>query len=249
MTPGNEKSVKWLIRYTAILAVVFGSIAGDVVFENILLGIGAGMVWGLIVFALLSPLSKFHNQYLYLVLHLVIIGLLVNVSSKPFELTLLKEDIDQQVDALKKRKLISVDSLYSNMIAQNKSNINKLRERLAERDMLREKYFQSYQCECNGTCGTGEKGAGTECHRKMSEWQVADAESQAESEETIRGFEFDNNQLEVQRKQYHETLKSSDAGLLYRLEALSTIKFRDDIVLNSRIDWIAFYNTGGIGVS
>ena len=35
---------------------------------------------------------------------------------------------------------------------------------------IREEYYRQYVCECDGTCGTGQKGRGTECERKENKY-------------------------------------------------------------------------------
>ena len=54
--------------------------------------------------------------------------------------------------------------------------IEQLRQNTDEARLLKEKYYQEFQCECVGTCGTQQKGRGSECEKREQKFLQSEAE-------------------------------------------------------------------------
>jgi hypothetical protein len=88
-------------------------------------------------------------------------------------------------------------------------------------------YYKEYICECDGTCGTGRKGKGTECERKEKRFQQIDEEykqSKTEVDAEISELNSMKAYLTQQNIDERNDLRASIAdGLLVRITALNDL--------------------------
>ena len=90
-------------------------------------------------------------------------------------------------------------------------------------------------CECDGTCGTGQKGRGTECERKENKYLQSQKEydqAKLSNEVTIDLLNQEKQRLleefELEKK---ELLKSFASGLLVRIDSLRVLPFGPQLAI------------------
>jgi hypothetical protein len=109
---------------------------------------------------------------------------------------------------------------------QNKLAVTE--EEIKEFFYLKEQYYQEYRCECDGTCGTGKSGRGSECERKQAKYEEFINEFNAKQLIAASAIEdIKKNKSEVERnyQQEKENLESNYSyGLLARLKALHALE-------------------------
>jgi hypothetical protein len=115
------------------------------------------------------------------------------------------------------------------------ASILALKNKTEERFVQREKYYEDYKCECEGSCGTGTRGVGSECKRKENKYIKADLEYQEIKKEhdhqaALIGQEITG--LEKEKEKYKAELKATFAnGLMARLNALNELPFGPSLAI------------------
>jgi hypothetical protein len=59
---------------------------------------------------------------------------------------------------------------------EQQNHLANLKTELEAKFKLREVHYQEYKCECDGTCGTGKRGRGSECENKEQRYLQSDRE-------------------------------------------------------------------------
>lgn len=236
--PSSERNkysgVGATVFFTGVLASLSGGYAIYTVFNNLFIAIILGIFWGSLVFNLdrfiVSTIKKSErkiDQVKQVIPRLLLAVFLALIISKPLELKIFEQEIEETLHYTGVKKLEDIDVLYENKIDKQQGAIQLLRERTAQKLESREKYYEEYKCECEGSCGTGEKGIGSECLRKEKKYLQASEEYQLakrENDIAIAGITDEIKNLADQRDAYKEELKSSFSdGLLARLSALSEL--------------------------
>ena len=222
------------VFFTAILACFSGGYALYTAFDNILLSILLGVFWGLLVFNLdrflVSTMKKSRSKLRELVQitpRLFLAVLLSLVISVPVELRIFEEEINESLYYAGARKLDQLEGSYAVRLDSKQKVIDGLRTALARRKEQRDEDYRAYLCECDGTCGTGQRGSGSECERKGARYQRSEAEfSQAkiETDIEITRLSEERQKLNLEYQAERTKLQASFAdGLLIRLEALKTL--------------------------
>jgi hypothetical protein len=149
------------------------------------------------------------------------------VISKPLELKLFQSEIDFKLLEIKREKALLIDEQYELKFRQIERNENKYQAELNKSFQLKESYYAQYKCECDGTCGTGNSGRGSECVRKQQKYESYTKEHQIiESKINTRLslLSAEKAKLNVDKdKEKQELSKHFSKGLLARLEALSAL--------------------------
>jgi Domain of unknown function (DUF4407) len=224
-------SIGATVFFTGVLASLSGGYALYTVFKDLTIAIGLGIFWGTLVFNLdrfiVSTIKKSGQKYGQLkqaVPRLLLAIFLAIVISKPLELKIFEQEIDEQMHYTGIKKIEAIDVLYEQKIEsrllQSQNINNKTEERLAQR----EEYYEAYKCECEGSCGTGEKGVGSECKRKQEKYLKADKEYQemkTQNDSQIKRIDQEMQELKKEKDRYKAALKESFSnGLMARLNAL-----------------------------
>jgi uncharacterized membrane protein YwzB len=219
---------------TGFLASLSGGYAVYTAFHSIWLALALGAFWGLLVFNLdrfiVSTMKKSKNKYKELIQitpRLLLSILLSIVISAPLELKIFEAEINESLYYSEAEKVDQLDAMYLNRIELKNERIDALRNQILEKQDLRDQYYKDYVCECDGTCGTGEKGRGSECERKEQKYNKSDKELiqlKQELESEIKQLKVEKSDLTLQNNQERQALKASIAdGLLVRLEALKNL--------------------------
>lgn len=224
------------VFFTGFLAAISGAYAFFTVFQSVPFALLFGLLWGLIIFNLdrfiVSTLKKegsLRRQMLMALPRFLLAILLALVISKPLELRIFESEVVEILDRQRTEKLERVEAKYQEKIKDKESKIALVNQETEAAFQAREKNYQDYKCECDGTCGTGRRGRGSECERKEKKYLQSDREYQeaklAGAQETgrirreIAGLQAENQT----EKQNAAALFSS--GLVARLAAARQLPF------------------------
>ncbi len=222
------------VFFTGLLACFSGGYAIYTAFDAVWLSIALGIFWGLLIFNLdrflVSTMKKSRNktnELIQIVPRLILAVLLAIVISVPLELKIFEEEITEKMFYSEATKVDQLDLLYSQRIQVRQNGIDAIRSRIDKKQELRDLHYQEYICECDGTCGTGEKGRGTECERKEKRFNQSDAEykqDKIEADAEIAELGRVKKSLAKQNIDERADLRASIAdGLLVRIEALNDL--------------------------
>lgn len=220
--PASE-SVKYAgiglaVLFTGLLAALSGGYALYTAFDQPGLAAAFGLLWGALIFNIdrlvVASMKKDGppaRQWLQALPRFLLSILLSVVIAKPLELRVFKPEID----AVLTEKHLKQQQRTGSMFDLNVAGIDKRIAGIkAETDRLfdiREQLYQDYRCECDGTCGTGKRGRGSECERKEQKYRQADAEYQA--------LKTENDQLIAQLRAESETVNGNKQTALTKLNA------------------------------
>lgn len=222
------------VFFTGLLACASGGYALFTAFQSVALSVLLGILWGLLVFNLdrflVSTMKKSKGKILELVQispRLLLAVLLSLVISVPLELRIFKEEIDEQIYYAGTAKLDQLESTYNQRLEKRQKQVEAIRASLDKKQEQRDAFYQQYICECDGTCGTGQKGKGSECERKESRFRKSDEElsiARLQNESELARIREDQSQIQLQYRDERVKLQASFAdGLLIRLNALEDL--------------------------
>lgn len=181
-----------------LLAGFSGGYALYVAFQSLCRALLFGLLWGAAVFYLqqlivttikkeASPGRQWRRALPYIALAVI----LSVVIAKPLELRIFEPEILEILSARKTEKMAQTEAVFKEKTAETERRIAALKAETETSYKTREALYQDYRCECDGTCGTGRVGRGTECERKEAKYRQADQEYQAlktENDQLIAGL-------------------------------------------------------------
>ena len=222
------------VFFTGLLACLSGGYALYTAFQSVWLSCVLGLFWGMLVFNLdrflVSTMKKSKGKTRELIQispRLVLAILLALVISVPLELRIFQEEINESLYYAGARKMDLLADSYTKRLDAHQQQIESVRAGLAKKQEQRDEYYRQYICECDGTCGTGRRGRGSECERKQQRYGKADQEltqARQEAEVETKRVREEIDQLKSQYAEERSKLQASFAdGLLVRLDALKTL--------------------------
>jgi hypothetical protein len=227
-------SIGATVFFTGVLAALSGGYALYTVFNSVWMAIALGIFWGALIFNLdrfiVSTIKKGErksDQILQVIPRTLLAIFLAIVISKPLELKIFEQEINETLHYAGVEKLEGINTLYDKKVQNRNVSIQQLKQHVEQRYSIREKYYEEYKCECEGSCGTGAKGVGSECLRKEKKYQKADQEYndiKAENQMLIGQIEREIEALKNEKELYKAELKRTFSnGLLAQLSALSKL--------------------------
>jgi hypothetical protein len=225
-------SIGATVLLTSVIAVLSSFFAFQMIFSVFYISAPMAILWGLIIFNLDryivssfrkngEPLKEFIQSLPRLFLAVVI----ALVISKPLEIEVFKSEIKQLLVESRKKSMNSLEANYLTSIQVNDQKIKELKKELNGFFSLKERYYQDYICECDGTCGTGKRGRGSECSFKQQKYEESASEykSQKSRIDQLVGELF--KKRNIQDAEFESDKKLLDAnfstGFLARLNALN----------------------------
>lgn len=180
-------SIGVTIFFTALLAFISSFYGLSQIFNSYFIVLPLAVFWGLIIFNLdryiVQSLRAGDSKYQNLIIsvpRLILAILVAIIISKPLEVKLFEDEINAYLVQENIDRISTIDKKY-------KSDLLRLSEQKAgyesafeEKLKLREKYYDDYRCECNGTCGTGLRGRGRECEERKVKYDLFSAEVELE---------------------------------------------------------------------
>lgn len=222
------------VYFTTLMAGLSAYFAFYLIFEQVFSSIFLSLIWAALIFNLDrflvssfrkkgKPLTEF-LQALPRILMAIFIAIVI---SKPLELKLFQSEIDFKLLEIKREKALLIDEQYAMKINQIEGNENKYQTELNKSFQLKESYYAQYKCECDGTCGTGNSGRGSECLRKQKKYESYTNEHriiESKINTRLSLLSEEKAKLNVDReKEKQELNRHFSRGLLARLEALSAL--------------------------
>ncbi len=218
------------VFFTGLLASLSGGYAFFTVFDSVVAAVGFGALWGLIIFNLdrfiVSTIKKeggFGRQFTLAIPRLLLAIVLAIVISKPLELRIFRGEIDEILTQQRVEKGAAAGAAFAGKSREKETRIVALEERTSLRLAQREADYQDYKCECDGTCGTGQRGRGSECDRKEQKYLQSNREYQqakAENDAAISRLRGELTDLAAAAAAARELADASFSdGLLARLSA------------------------------
>lgn len=222
------------VFFTTILALVSSFFAFSLVFDELAIRIFFAVLWMGIIFNLdrflVSGVRKTESGIRILGQYfprIVLAFFIAMVVSKPIELKLFEQEINKQLTVMQLEELNAIDRRWDLDIANNNQQAAQIQDQLEGKFKLKEQYYLEYKCECDGTCGTGIRGRGSECERKRIKYESFNMEYQeykTQTEQILNDFKKEKSRLIDQKKSDRKALTDVYTdGLLARLEALSNL--------------------------
>jgi hypothetical protein len=222
------------VVFTALLALLSSYFAFSLIFSGDWLRWMLAFFWAAIIFNLdryiISSMRKKEKpmqEFLQAFPRLLLACVIAMVIAKPLELKLFESEINEFLTQDKIAQVAAVENQYAPPLAAIEQEKENLKATLQLQFDMRERYYQEYKCECDGTCGTGIRGSGSECDRKREKY----ASFLLEYNERKTQVDAEIEHLNQRRTAIHEaalaqknavTASFSD-GLLARLHALSQL--------------------------
>ena len=222
------------VLFTSLLAMLSAFFAFQVVLDNLWISLPLAMLWALIIFNLdrfivasFRKQGDFWKECLQAIPRMLLAGAIAIVVARPLELEIFRSEVRQILAEQRTEKLETMRRAHEERLSVHDARTVALKEELDGYFRLREKYYQEYICECDGTCGTGLKGRGSECkakQRKYEEYVLEFDREKARIDAALAGLTQDRARITTE---YTEARKLAETafseGFLARLQALGKL--------------------------
>lgn len=223
------------VFFTSVLAFLSSFFALHVVFDSVAICLPLALLWSLIIFNLdrfiVSSFRKSGEplkEFLQAVPRLLLAVVIALVISKPLEMEIFRTEVRQELAEQKLAKLSSMQDEHDRRLTSNDRRVAVLQAELDRYFALKEQYYREYICECDGTCGTGIQGRGSECQAKLAKYEAFVKEFEGEKTR----IETSMAELKRERGQLNDDHLKAKAkveeyfsfGFLARLNALQGLK-------------------------
>lgn len=222
------------VLFTSLLALLSAFFAFQVVLDNLWISLPLAMLWALIIFNLdrfivasFRKQGDFWKECLQAIPRMLLAGAIAIVVARPLELEIFRSEVRQILAEQRTEKMETMRRAHEERLSVHDARTVALKEELDGYFRLREKYYQEYICECDGTCGTGLKGRGSECkakQRKYEEYVVEFDREKARIDAALAGLTQDRTRITAE---YTEARKLAETafseGFLARLQALGKL--------------------------
>lgn len=229
------------VFFTGILASISSAYAFYTIFQSWFGAVILGFIWGAMIFNLdryiVSTMKKDNKrQEFFQAFPRILLALLLAFTiSKPLELKLFEREINQQLADVKLQQLEAIETQATTKINAFKGEITALKEDLKAKLKTRDHYYDEYRCECDGTCGSGIRGRGSECERKERKYTEVSKEYDQLKQEIDEQTTILAADIEKTKSQRDTQLNNTDevfaTGLLARLDALSKLPFGPSLAI------------------
>tara|TARA_A100001011_G_scaffold81659_1_gene84979 strand:+ start:16998 stop:18101 length:1104 start_codon:yes stop_codon:yes gene_type:complete len=180
-------SIGATIFFTSILAFISSFYGLSQIFNSYYLVFPLAIFWGLIIFNLdryiVQSLRSGDSKYQNLIISIprLFLAILVAVIiSKPLEVKLFEDEINTYLTQKNIDRIYTIEEKYKSDILSLNEQKSTYESSFEEKLKLREKYYEDYRCECNGTCGTGLRGRGRECEERKLKYDIFSSEVEIE---------------------------------------------------------------------
>ena len=222
------------VFFTAILATISSFFAFSLIFDEILLVVIFSVFWGAIIFNLdryivssMRHSEKKWQEVVKVIPRLLIAVLIAVIVSKPLEIQIFKSEIQSYLLLQNAHKVTNVDLKYKSRFSELNDKKTKIDSQYTVMLMLREKYYEDFKCECDGTCGTKKVGRGIECISKKNKYEEFLAELSLEKirrDSTLVNIVKQESVLKSKLEQETQVIKASISfGLIDQIRALNKV--------------------------
>lgn len=234
--PDNEKTRMAIygtfILITSISAWVSAYFAFSLITNQKLLLLLFSTLWAVFIFNLdRIMIISFHKsgnlrKDLLALSPRLIVAFIISVSlAKPLELKLFEKEVFLEIQNKIIQQTRNIQKHYDVQVQKLDEKIVSINDDLKEKFELKEKYYQEYKCECDGTCGTKIKGSGSECERKKKKYEKFSEEFYIIKKEMAKQIETINSKSKrITREKNQEINKLQNANHLGFLNQLNALK-------------------------
>lgn len=228
-----------IVLFTGILAALTGGYALYTVFNNVYMAVVLGLFWGLLIFFLdwyiVSSLRKENQpgkEFASAAPRLLLSLLLAVVISKPLELRLFQNEINKEIETIKRDSELNYKNIVfeefdeiSNLETANENMYNALRQKENERLDL----FNLMVAEAEGRSPTQRVGKGSVYKEKKQEYDKISKELERLS--ATYQAQIENNMSRINNLKENRDVKiergyeatANYNGFLARLEAMGNL--------------------------
>lgn len=228
-------SIGATVLLTSIIAVLSSFFAFQMIFDVFVISAGMSILWGLIIFNLDRYIvSSFRKngepikEMIQSIPRLFLAVVIALVISKPLEIEVFRSEIKQSLVESRKKSMDDLEANYLKSIKINDQKIDDLKRELNGFFLLKERYYQEYICECDGTCGTGKRGRGSECNFKQMKYEESVSEYKSQKSridllvaDLIKKRNSQDAEFESDKKRLDANFST---GFLAKLNALNEMK-------------------------
>lgn len=222
------------VYFTSIMAGLSAYFAFQLIFQDNFASILLSLLWAGLIFNLdrflvssFRKKGKTLQEFLQALPRILLAIFIALIISKPLELKLFQSEIDFKLIEISREKSNQIEKLYFEKILHIENKENEYQKSLQNSFELKEDYYAQYKCECDGTCGTGNTGRGSECLRKQKKYESYTKEYQEiqkNIDQSLILLSKEKLKLNIEKDKEKEIFRTHfSKGLLARLEALSAL--------------------------
>ena len=228
------------VFFTAVMAFIASAYALFTVFDTIYPAILFGLIWSLLIFNLdrfivstIRKRDKFGSEFLQATPRMILAIIIAIVISKPLEIKIFEKEIntvllkEKNVMALNNKK--EVANYFKTDLDKNKSEIDKLKLEIINKEKEVNTLYETYITEAEGTAGTKKLGKGPVFKEKIAKHDLAKKELDTLQKNNLAKIaEKEKNTKTLQTdldKKVTETQPIIDGfdGLMARINALNKL--------------------------
>jgi len=225
------------VFFTAVMAFIAASYALYTVFDNFIVSIGFGLIWGFLIFNLdrfivstIKKRAKFIQELLQASPRIVLAMIIAVVISKPLELKIFEKEINQVL--LKEKNTMTLankDQIalqYTPKITELTAKIENLKKDVFEKEAEVNDLYSTYIAEAEGREGTKLLGKGPVYKEKRDKHDVMLLELKELKTINKEKVSVIENELAILHKTYEAQLSKTQPiidgfdGLMARIHAL-----------------------------
>jgi len=240
-----------IVFFTGLMAALSGGYAIHTVFNSLPASVAFGIFWGILIFLLdwyiVSSLKKNNNikkELMAATPRLILSVLLAIVISKPLELKLFEQEINQELAVIQNDKIANftgmVDQSYDEIGELQKENIQ-LQNDIKEMRDKREELFSMIIAEAEGRSATGKAGKGPVYKEKQLEFKRMDEAFISLQTRNLNKIEKNDEKINILKQNKQNEVKEGKAasqgydGFLARIEALGAMANRNTTI--NMVNW------------
>ena len=228
------------VFFTALMAFIAASYALYTVFDNYIIAIAFGFVWGLLIFNLdrfiVSTIKKRNNVLDELIQaspRIILAVIIAVVISKPLELKIFEKEINQVL--LTEKNQMTLDNKtelakqFDPEVATLENNILSLQQQIETKEAEVNALYDTYISEAEGTAGTKLLGKGPVYKEKREKHDAALAELNQLKADNKQKIEQAESQITQLKSDYNSQVTSTQPiidgfdGLMARVNALGKL--------------------------
>lgn len=228
------------VFFTAVMAFIASSYALFTVFDTIYPALLFGLVWSLLIFNLdrfiVSTIRKrdsFGSEFLQATPRIILAIIIAIVISKPLEIKIFEKEINtvllKEKNAMALQNKKEVANYFKTDLDKNKSEIDRLKLEISNKEKEVNSYYETYIAEAEGTAGTKKLGKGPVFKEKIAKHDLAKKELDTLQKNNLAKIAaLDKTALTLQTdldKKVTETQPIIDGfdGLMARINALNKL--------------------------
>jgi hypothetical protein len=172
------------VFFTAVMAFIASSYVLFTVFDNALISMAFGLVWGLLIFNLdrfivstIKKRERFLDEFIQATPRIVLAIIIAIVISKPLEIKIFEKEINTVLLKEKNKMLLAnkkeVTNYFQSDLDRNQSQIDSLKSDILKKEKEVNDLYSVYITEAEGTAGTKKLGKGPVYKEKREKHDAA----------------------------------------------------------------------------